>query len=466
MPPARRRRSFPCSRSGRASSRRSAARVRAAVAPLGMVLAVWALTLFAGECFGLAAAVPRRRSCFSPTSRSGGSDAFRCPSRSRSRSCGVGSCFSVAARRSRRALMLGLGGVARTETLALRRGGARMVGAWTHGARARRSRPCATGLVRGGVAGGRRTLRLAEPPRRVPPERPGVCDGRGVSRRACLRSGDGRLLCALAPCSRAAAPDRVTAAWWPRGDRADGRTSSLWRCSPGARDRPVSAARAVAPSPLRHRRVAGRPPCRPRASCSRWSGIVIVWSRGGPAARFAVVLVVSGRRDLRAEPARRRLSAVGDAALSSRSCSRGSRSASARRLGLLWTPHARRLRVVRGRPPDRRPGLQVRPTLALRGAELLQRAAWRALRTLRRRAFPTDALVVVDGGFADLQIQVPLWLVFGRETVVVSTGDRAVARALARPSSTTGRPVYWIQNRLARRPESARASCSRPCRRR
>ena len=48
-----------------------------------------------------------------------------------------------------------------------------------------------------------------------------------------------------------------------------------------------------------------------------------------------------------------------------------------------------------------------------------------------------------ESRFADLQIQVPLWLWQGRETVMIAGGGegwRQVLRALL----TSGRPVYWI----------------------
>ncbi len=63
---------------------------------------------------------------------------------------------------------------------------------------------------------------------------------------------------------------------------------------------------------------------------------------------------------------------------------------------------------------------------------------------------PEDAIVGFDGELADAQLQVPFWLMTGRETLVLSEGGsrwRDVMRALA----ATGRPVFWIGERLGSR---------------
>jgi hypothetical protein len=73
---------------------------------------------------------------------------------------------------------------------------------------------------------------------------------------------------------------------------------------------------------------------------------------------------------------------------------------------------------------------------------------------------PQDALVVVDGGFADAQIQVPLWLGFGRETIMVSGGGFAW-RDLLTTLVATGRPVYWIQNAYAVPPSAKELTFAR-----
>jgi hypothetical protein len=66
---------------------------------------------------------------------------------------------------------------------------------------------------------------------------------------------------------------------------------------------------------------------------------------------------------------------------------------------------------------------------------------------------PHDAFVVVDGSFADVQFQVPLWLMFGRETIAASGGEPAW-RDLLTTLVATGRPVYWIQSGYASTPSA------------
>ncbi len=65
---------------------------------------------------------------------------------------------------------------------------------------------------------------------------------------------------------------------------------------------------------------------------------------------------------------------------------------------------------------------------------------------------PPDAVVVVDSSFADVQLQVPLWLVFGRETVMTSGGG-SLWRELLTRLTTSGRSVYWVQNRFSPAPQ-------------
>jgi len=93
--------------------------------------------------------------------------------------------------------------------------------------------------------------------------------------------------------------------------------------------------------------------------------------------------------------------------------------------------------------------LEVRPILAVR-REPFFAGSFEAVRALADR-LPSDAIVVIDDAFADVQIQVPLWLVHGRETVMVSwsgTRWRSVMTALA----AGGRPVYWITSRYQQPP--------------
>ena len=67
------------------------------------------------------------------------------------------------------------------------------------------------------------------------------------------------------------------------------------------------------------------------------------------------------------------------------------------------------------------------------------------VRTLAER-LPEDAIVAIDSNFADVQVQVPLWMIHGRETLMLAqSGERwrDVMRALV----ASGRPVFWIGNR-------------------
>lgn len=60
---------------------------------------------------------------------------------------------------------------------------------------------------------------------------------------------------------------------------------------------------------------------------------------------------------------------------------------------------------------------------------------------------PADAIVAMDSGFADIQLQVPLWLITGRETLLVSEGGQRwqdVMHGLL----GSGRPVIWIANHV------------------
>jgi hypothetical protein len=92
---------------------------------------------------------------------------------------------------------------------------------------------------------------------------------------------------------------------------------------------------------------------------------------------------------------------------------------------------------------------QVRPILALRPAPYYSGSLDTVARIAER--LPADAVVVVDGGFADLQIQVALWLVYGRETIM-ATGGGPAWRALLAHLVRGARPIYWIQNRYAPAP--------------
>ena len=178
------------------------------------------------------------------------------------------------------------------------------------------------------------------------------------------------------------------------------------------------------------------------------AGGVAVWRRGDPAARLAAVLCVLVAAIFIANPrvalyqpwAIRRflpvvipgltIAAAAGLALITAASGR------ARRLAVLAVVLAVAL-------------LEVRPILAVRHAPFFA-GSFAAARALADRV-PSDALVVIDASFADIQIQVPLWLMHGRETVMVDgsgTRWRSVMGALV----ASGLPVYWITNRYAQAP--------------
>jgi hypothetical protein len=180
-------------------------------------------------------------------------------------------------------------------------------------------------------------------------------------------------------------------------------------------------------------------------------GTLVLWSRGGRAARLAVLLVllvaaifVPSPRVAGYQPwAMRRFLPV---VLPGLALGVGAS------FDFLMTSSRRWLRVGAVVALVAVVVLQVRPTLAVRDAGYFARG----LSSVQKIAdlLPPDAVVVVDGGFADLQIQVPLWLVFGRETVM-ATGGGPAWRELLRVLVDGGRPVYWIQNRYAGPPEAS-----------
>jgi hypothetical protein len=61
---------------------------------------------------------------------------------------------------------------------------------------------------------------------------------------------------------------------------------------------------------------------------------------------------------------------------------------------------------------------------------------------------PEDAIVAMDVELSDLQIQVPLWLLTGRETVMLPEGGQRWRDAMS-ALVATGRPVVWIGDRRA-----------------
>jgi hypothetical protein len=93
--------------------------------------------------------------------------------------------------------------------------------------------------------------------------------------------------------------------------------------------------------------------------------------------------------------------------------------------------------------------LEVRPVLAVRdrtyyagGFDVVERVA---------EAMPTDAIAVVDSLIADVQIQVPVWLARGRETVMMR-GATVTWRAAMYALAASGRPIYWLNHHLGEPP--------------
>jgi hypothetical protein len=90
--------------------------------------------------------------------------------------------------------------------------------------------------------------------------------------------------------------------------------------------------------------------------------------------------------------------------------------------------------------------LEVQPVHAVRERRYFV-GGFRSAETLAEM-LPLDAVAVMESSLADAQIQVPLWLMYDRETLMMASGSanwRAALYALTR----TGRPVYWIDVRRA-----------------
>ncbi len=93
--------------------------------------------------------------------------------------------------------------------------------------------------------------------------------------------------------------------------------------------------------------------------------------------------------------------------------------------------------------------LEVRPVQAVRDRWYFF-GGFQTVETLAEM-LPLDALVIVDSSLADSQVQVPLWLTHGRETVMMAAETpnwHAALFALV----ASGRPAYWIDARFAPAP--------------
>lgn len=90
--------------------------------------------------------------------------------------------------------------------------------------------------------------------------------------------------------------------------------------------------------------------------------------------------------------------------------------------------------------------LEVRPVQAVRHRWYFF-DGFRTVETLAEM-LPLDAFVIVDSSLADAQVQVPLWLTHGRETVMMASETPNWNAALF-AMVASGRPAYWIDARFA-----------------
>ena len=409
-----------------------------AVAPLSLGLAVWAVALFSGEAFGVVAAAATALALLSsfPVWWFG-----RFPMSEPLTMAFVWGGLVFLGRRAplTAGIMFGLGGLARTETLLFTLGALAWWMAWTP-VRGRDGLALAAGFALAGIFAGMAVV--------VAPSHhfAYLANDFAMARtqvvfRALPAFFDGRA---------AAGMVLIPAIPLLLGAMASWRGGSLGRNM----GRSVIVLGTLVGIAFYFRLGGREEPMRHLgwlASSMSWPGLgvavaggTIVWRRGGTAGRLAVILVllvavifVPNPRIAPYQPwAMRRFLplllpglAVGIGA-GIAACARGTGAAS-RALALVL------VLVITT--------LQVPPILAARGHGYYVNS----LQAMRRVAelMPPNALVVVDSDFADLQIQVPLWLVYGRETVVVN-GDGPLWRDLLTNLVATDRPVYWIQNRL------------------
>lgn len=181
------------------------------------------------------------------------------------------------------------------------------------------------------------------------------------------------------------------------------------------------------------------------------AGGAVVWTRGGTTGRLAVILValvsvvfVLNPRvgDYQPWAMRRFLPIV----LPGLALFAGAAIAT------IWRAPRRGLAVVAALLCVATVALQVRSVLAIRHATYFADS----LSAVRKvaEAVPADTVLVIDGGFAELQMQVPIWLVFGRETILV-TGGGPAWRALLGRLLQGGRSVYWLQHRFGPPPQAS-----------
>jgi hypothetical protein len=87
--------------------------------------------------------------------------------------------------------------------------------------------------------------------------------------------------------------------------------------------------------------------------------------------------------------------------------------------------------------------LEVRPVLGVRGLDYYA-GNLAAVEALAAR-IPPDAIVGIDSSIADIQLQVPLWLVSGRESLMLNEGGQRW-QSVMRGLLGSGRPVIWISS--------------------
>jgi hypothetical protein len=421
------------------------------VAPLGMALATWALTLFAGEAFGLAVAVPTAL-VFVGNFAVWWFGRFPMSEALTIAFVWGGLVFLGRGAPLTAGIMIGIGGVARAETLVFAAGAVAVWWAWTM-VPIRQVLAIAVGAA---LAGALAAAGLFASPNHHVAYLANDLAFAWVRLvyRLLPAITDGRISAALVLFPLVPLTFGVAAAWRGRGMvRGSARVlivvglvlvTVLYLRLGGRAD------------PLRHLGWLATS-MSPLGLALGLAGGVVVWRRGGPAARLGAILVVlvaaifvPSPRVASYQPwAMRRFLPV---VLPGLALGAGAV------VGALWMTERRAWRVVAVALALVTFGLQVRPTLAMRSRGYYD-ASFESVRSLAER-IPPSGVVVLDGGFADLQIQVPLWLVFGRESLV-ATGGGPAWRTLLEKLVQGERAPYWIQSRYAPPPQAKNLAFTR-----
>ncbi len=415
-----------------------------AVAPIGMALATWAITLFAGEAFGFAVALPTAL-VFVGNFAVWWFGRFPMSEPLTVAFVWGGLVFLGRGAPLTAGLMLGIGGVARAETLVFAIAAVGLWWAWTS-VSIRQVIALAVGAAIAGVLAAAGLF--ASPNHHVAYLKNDLAMAwLQMVFRVLPAIWDGRVLTAFALLPILPLAAGVAAAWRRR--------------TIGKRVIRVVFLVGIAVVTVLYLRLGGRPePLRhlgwlasslsPVGLALGMIGGVLLWSRGGPAARLGAILLVLVAAIFVPSPRvasyqpwamRRYLPVVLP----------GLALGAGLVLGTFWTTERRWLRGAAVALTVLIVGLQVRPTLAMRQAGYYEDSLAR-VRTIADQ-IPPDGVVVLDGGFADLQMQVPLWLVFGRETIV-ATGGGPAWRTLLSTLVAAERRTYWLQNRYASAPQA------------